>query len=53
MTKIEAIIQTSKLDEVKDALHEVGVEGLTVIEAVMAAKKATRKSIAAANIPWT
>ena len=33
MTKVEAIIQTSKLDSVKDALHEVGVEGMTVIEA--------------------
>ncbi|HTW24507.1 MAG TPA: P-II family nitrogen regulator [Candidatus Baltobacteraceae bacterium] len=33
MTKIEAIIQTSKLDAVKDALHEVGVEGMTVLEA--------------------
>jgi nitrogen regulatory protein P-II 1 len=33
MTKVEAIIQTSKLDLVKDALHEVGIEGMTVIEA--------------------
>ena len=33
MTKVEAIIQVSKLDVVKDALHEVGVEGLTVFEA--------------------
>lgn len=33
MIKIEAIIQTSKLDAVKDALHEVGVEGMTVLEA--------------------
>lgn len=33
MTKIEAIIQTSKLDEVKDALHEIGIEGMTVLEA--------------------
>jgi nitrogen regulatory protein P-II 1 len=33
MTKIEAIIQTSKLDPVKEALHEVGVEGMTVLEA--------------------
>jgi nitrogen regulatory protein P-II 1 len=33
MTKIEAIIQVSKLDTVKDALHEVGVEGMTVFEA--------------------
>ena len=32
MTKIEAIIRTSKLDEVKDALHEIGVEGMTVLE---------------------
>ncbi|MGA2980321.1 MAG: P-II family nitrogen regulator [Terriglobales bacterium] len=33
MTKIEAIIQVSKLEVVKDALHEVGVEGMTVFEA--------------------
>ncbi len=33
MTKIEAIIQTSKLEAVKDALHEIGVEGMTVLEA--------------------
>jgi nitrogen regulatory protein P-II 1 len=33
MTKIEAIIQVSKLDAVKEALHEVGVEGMTVFEA--------------------
>jgi nitrogen regulatory protein PII len=32
MTKIEAIIQTAKLDAVKDALHEIGVEGMTVLE---------------------
>lgn len=32
MTKVEAIIQTSKLEEVKNALHEVGVEGMTVLE---------------------
>ncbi|HSZ60209.1 MAG TPA: P-II family nitrogen regulator [Terriglobales bacterium] len=33
MTKVEAIIQVSRLDAVKDALHEVGVEGMTVFEA--------------------
>ena len=33
MTKVEAIIQVSRLDAVKDALHEVGVEGMTVLEA--------------------
>jgi nitrogen regulatory protein P-II 1 len=32
MTKVEAIIQTAKLDAVKDALHEIGVEGMTVLE---------------------
>ena len=33
MTKVEAVIQTSMLDQVKDALHEIGVEGMTVLEA--------------------
>src|SRR5215510_10993674 len=33
MTKLEAVIQVSKLDAVKDALHDVGVEGMTVFEA--------------------
>ena len=33
MQKIEAIIQPSKLDAVKDALVEAGVEGITIIEA--------------------
>jgi nitrogen regulatory protein PII len=32
MTKVEAVIQTSKLDAVKNALQEIGVEGMTVIE---------------------
>ncbi|MDD9901734.1 MAG: P-II family nitrogen regulator [Alphaproteobacteria bacterium] len=32
MKKIEAIIKPFKLDEVKDALHEVGVQGMTVTE---------------------
>jgi nitrogen regulatory protein P-II 1 len=32
MTKIEAIIQTGKLEAVKSALHDIGVEGMTVIE---------------------
>ncbi len=33
MHKIEAIIQPSKLDEVKDALIEIGIQGITVLEA--------------------
>ena len=32
MTKVEAIIQPAKLEAVKNALHEIGVEGMTVIE---------------------
>ncbi len=32
MTKVEAVIQPSKLDAVKDALLEIGVEGMTVLE---------------------
>ena len=30
MKKIEAIIQPSRMDHVKSALHEIGVEGMTI-----------------------
>ncbi|MEY3906403.1 MAG: hypothetical protein RIR59_1226 [Pseudomonadota bacterium] len=33
MKKIEAIIKPFKLDDVKEALHDVGVSGITVTEA--------------------
>ncbi|NNE58708.1 MAG: P-II family nitrogen regulator [Hellea sp.] len=33
MKKIEAIIKPFKLDEVKEALQEVGLQGMTVVEA--------------------
>ena len=33
MKKIEAVIKPFKLDEVKEALHEVGLKGITVVEA--------------------
>ncbi len=33
MKKIEAIIKPFKLDEVKEALHDIGLQGLTVLEA--------------------
>ena len=33
MTKVEAIIQVSKLEGVKTSLHEIGIEGMTVLEA--------------------
>lgn len=32
MTKIEAVIQPSKLEQVKEALLEIGVDGMTVSE---------------------
>ncbi|HXZ82101.1 MAG TPA: P-II family nitrogen regulator [Terriglobales bacterium] len=32
MTKVEAVIQPSKLEAVKDALIEIGIDGMTVIE---------------------
>src|SRR5436189_2668125 len=32
MKKIEAIVKPFKLEEVKDALSEIGIEGMTVIE---------------------
>ena len=33
MKKIEAIIKPFKLDEVKEALHDIGLQGITVFEA--------------------
>jgi len=33
MKKVEAVIKPFKLDEVKEALHEIGVSGITVTEA--------------------
>ena len=33
MNKIEAVIKPFKLDEVKEALQELGVQGMTVLEA--------------------
>ncbi len=32
MKKIEAVIQTSRLTAVKDALQEIGIDGMTVAE---------------------
>jgi nitrogen regulatory protein P-II 1 len=33
MVKIEAVLQPSKLDAVKEALLEAGIEGMTILEA--------------------
>ena len=33
MLKIEAVIQPAKLDQVKEALIEIGIDGMTILEA--------------------
>ena len=54
MKKIEAIIKPFKLDEVKDALHDVGITGMTVSEVKgFGRQKATSKSIAGRNTSST
>lgn len=32
MKKIEAVVQPHMFDRVKEALHEIGVEGMTIVE---------------------
>ena len=50
MKKIEAVIKPFKLDEVKEALHEVGLQGITVVEARdLAARRATPSCTVAPN----
>ena len=50
MKKIEAIIKPFKLDDVKEALQEVGLQGITVTEArASAVRRAIPNSIAAPN----
>ena len=59
MKKIEAIIKPFKLEEVKDALHELGIEGMTVTEralqdfanARLAAFKVPKKIVILEEIP--
>ena len=51
MKKIEAIIKPFKLDEVKEALQQAGVQGITVLEAKgFGARRAIPNSIAAPNM---
>ncbi len=51
MKKIEAIIKPFKLDEVKEALHEVGIQGITVLEAKdLAVRKAIPSYIVVQNM---
>ncbi|MCL5104891.1 MAG: P-II family nitrogen regulator [Armatimonadetes bacterium] len=42
MVKVEAIIRPGKLDDVKDALDEIGVKGITVISVMGAGKQRGR-----------
>jgi len=42
MTKVEAIIRPGKLDDVKDALDEIGIKGITVINCMGAGKQRGR-----------
>ena len=54
MKKIEAIIKPFKLDEVKDALNQIGLKGITVLEArASGARRATPSSIAAPSTSST
>ena len=53
MKKIEAIIKPFKLDEVKEALQEIGLQGITVIEAMASAgRRATPSYTGAPNTWW-
>ena len=53
MKKIEAIIKPFKLDEVKEALQEVGVQGITVTEAKgFGRQKGHTNSTVAPNMSW-
>jgi hypothetical protein len=53
MKKIEAIIKPFKLDEVKEALHEVGIKGITVTEAKASdGRRVIRNFTVARNTSW-
>lgn len=53
MKKIEAIIKPFKLDEVKEALQEVGLQGITVTEAKgFGRQRAIRNCIGGPNM-WS
>lgn len=42
MIKLEAIIRPNKLDDVKDALDEIGIKGITVLSVMGAGKQRGR-----------
>ena len=49
MRKVEAIIKPFKLDEVKEALNEIGIQGITVseVKGIRSSKRAYR------TLPWS
>ena len=55
MKKIEAIIKPFKLEDVKEALSEIGIEGMTISEVKGFGRQKGHTEIsilAAANTPW-
>ena len=53
MKKIEAVIKPFKLDEVREALSEIGVNGLTVTEVKgFGRQRVTQSFIVALNMWW-
>jgi nitrogen regulatory protein P-II 1 len=53
MKKIEAIIKPFKMDDVREALGEIGVTGMTVSEVKgLDVKKGIQSFIVAQNIWW-
>ncbi len=53
MKKIEAVIKPFKLDEVKEALHEVGIKGITVTEAKGFGRQKGHTDSTAAPSTWS
>ena len=50
MKKVEAIVKPFKLEDIKEALSEIGIQGMTVTEVKgLVAKKVTQKYTAEAN----
>ena len=53
MKKVEAVIKPFKLDEVKEALHEIGVSGITYVEAKgFGRQKGHTELYRGANMSW-
>ncbi len=52
MKKVEAIIKPFKLDEVKDALAEVGIQGMTVTEVKGFGRTGGKKEVYRGSATW-